>query len=148
MPPDADVADKILAEELRKGLRDATYLLRSMDGKYRLTAARVSLLALVVHAPQRVSALARELAIRVPSVTEQVICLEREGLVDRHPDPTDSRAVLVAITQFGKKILEEELEVRTRSLAHRLAGLTKEEKRSLGRGLRVLTKLIHESPSV
>ncbi|GAA1351331.1 MarR family winged helix-turn-helix transcriptional regulator [Falsarthrobacter nasiphocae] len=134
--------DKALAVSLRSTIRNATSLFRSLDGRHRVTSARLSLMGLILKGPQRVSVLARELAIRVPSVTEQVICLERDGLVERHPDPTDSRAVLVAITSAGRKLYLEELEARTVALGARLATLTDAEKVLLADALMVLNRVI------
>ncbi len=131
-----------LAADLRKALRGTLLLQRHLDGQSPLTSAHASLLDLIRDDPQRVSWLARELGIRVPSVTEQVIRLERNGMVQRAPDPTDSRAVLVAITPRGRKVLEEDLGVRVQALSSRLGLLSEAERDALAAAIGPLTKLV------
>lgn len=139
-----DAQDKLLASRIRKLLRDGTYVVRTLDSNLRLTPARLSLMSHVVNGPQRVSALAKVLAIRVPSVTEQVISLEREGLVERHPDPTDSRAVLVAATTLGRRVYAEETEIRTAVFARHLASLTQAEKDALNQCVPIFNRIISD----
>ena len=57
---------------------------------------------LVDHGPLRLGDLAEQLHIAPRSTTEVVDDLERRGLVERHPDPADRRATLVALTGDGK----------------------------------------------
>lgn len=56
---------------------------------------------LVEHGPLRLGDLAERLHIAPRSTTEVVDDLERRGLVERHPDPADRRATLVALTAEG-----------------------------------------------
>jgi len=56
---------------------------------------------LVDHDSLRLGDLAERLHIAPRSTTEVVDDLERRGLVDRHPDPADRRATLVALTTEG-----------------------------------------------
>ncbi|MGD6745345.1 MarR family winged helix-turn-helix transcriptional regulator [Streptomyces sp. BH106] len=51
------------------------------------------------------SALARELGQAPRSVTQSVEALEREGLVERTPAPTDARSKLVRLTPQGTEAL-------------------------------------------
>ncbi|MEV0270553.1 MarR family transcriptional regulator [Hamadaea sp. NPDC050747] len=53
------------------------------------------------HGELRLSALAEHLRIAARSTTEVVDDLETRGLVTRLPDPTDRRAILVALTEEG-----------------------------------------------
>ena len=50
----------------------------------------------------RVSHLATHLGIAPRSATEVADALERAGLLSRSPDPTDRRAVLLALTEHGR----------------------------------------------
>jgi len=56
---------------------------------------------LVEHGPLRLGDLAEKLHIAPRSTTEVVDDLEQRGLVERHPDPADRRATLVALTTEG-----------------------------------------------
>lgn len=53
----------------------------------------------------RQSVLAEELGQAARSVTQSVEALEREGLVERMPDPDDGRSKLVRLTTKGAKAL-------------------------------------------
>ncbi|MEV4624081.1 MarR family transcriptional regulator [Asanoa sp. NPDC049573] len=69
---------------------------RSLD-----RAAYVILRHLEEAGPQNVSALAARLNLDGSTVTRQVSAMEREGLIDREPDPSDGRGTLVSATQAG-----------------------------------------------
>jgi DNA-binding MarR family transcriptional regulator len=40
------------------------------------------------------------------AMTQIVTRLERDGLVERRPDPTDGRAVLVSVTPAGTSVID------------------------------------------
>jgi DNA-binding MarR family transcriptional regulator len=52
--------------------------------------------------PTRQNVLAAEFGLSPHSITDIVDGLERHGLAERRPDPTDRRAKLVAITEAGE----------------------------------------------
>jgi DNA-binding MarR family transcriptional regulator len=57
--------------------------------------------------PLRSSALAEQLRIAPRSATEVVDALEAKGLAERSPDPGDRRAILVSLTERGRRLGEE-----------------------------------------
>ncbi len=65
--------------------------------------------------PTRLTKLARTEQISQPGLTQLVTCLEQDGLVERRPDPTDGRAVLVQITDAGRQVGASRLKDRTRA---------------------------------
>jgi DNA-binding MarR family transcriptional regulator len=69
--------------------------------------------------PQRVTDLAEQLGVDAPTVTRKIQQLEREGLVERHPDPADRRASRIQLTPSGKKMIER-IEKARRSWLERL----------------------------
>nr|WP_237307955.1 winged helix DNA-binding protein [Streptomyces alboflavus] len=74
-------------------------------------------------------------------MTQLVTRLERDGLVERHPDPSDGRAVLVHITEAGRRVGRSRHEDRTRHLAPLIAQLTPEQRQSITEALPALTRL-------
>ena len=64
-------------------------------------AAYVILRHLQQGGPQNVSALAARLNLDGSTVTRQVTALERDGLVERHPDPRDGRGTVIEPTEKG-----------------------------------------------
>jgi DNA-binding MarR family transcriptional regulator len=89
----------------------------------------------------RVGDIARNLGIKVPSATEQIIKLERAGLVTRQPDPHDSRAVQVVTTEAGLAAVESANHRRNTMVAELLQGLTSAEVEQLAAALPVITKI-------
>lgn len=72
-----------------------------------LSLARARLL-MTLHAsgPMRMSDLAWELGVTSRTITTMVDALEDEGLLSRHPDPSDRRAILLAVTETGEARLD------------------------------------------
>ncbi|MGP3967462.1 MarR family winged helix-turn-helix transcriptional regulator [Streptomyces sp. 6N223] len=96
---------------------------------------------LAFRGPMRLSELTRTEQISQPGITQLVTRLEREGLVERRPDPSDGRAVLVHITEAGREIGRSRHDDRTRHLRPLLARLTPEERRALADALPALARL-------
>lgn len=136
-----DVRLLTLAQSFRTTLRHAVYLSRSMDGDGELTSMQMSTLGMAADAPLRVSRVAANLGIRVPSATEQIIKLEQAGLVSRRQDPADSRAVLVQLTEEGRTAWEAAGRRRNERVAALLAHLDDDDRAVLAAALPVIGKL-------
>ncbi|WP_434993455.1 MarR family winged helix-turn-helix transcriptional regulator [Arthrobacter sp. Ld5] len=144
MSPDTSDRELLaLAQSFRTTLRHAVYLSRSMDSEGDITTMQMSTLAMAADAPLRVSRVAANLGIRVPSATEQIIKLEQAGLVSRRPDPSDSRAVLVELTGKGRAAWEEAGRRRNARVAALLDRLDDDERATLAAALPVIEKINH-----
>ena len=55
----------------------------------------------------RLTALAEREAVSQPAMTGLVSRLQASGLVERHADPSDGRAVLVELTAAGRALIED-----------------------------------------
>ncbi|EFM09161.1 transcriptional regulator, MarR family [Paenibacillus curdlanolyticus YK9] len=53
------------------------------------------------------SDLARSLNVTLPTVTQTVNVLEARGLIERHRDPSDRRAVLLRLTAAGEQMTQD-----------------------------------------
>ncbi|MFB9681907.1 MarR family winged helix-turn-helix transcriptional regulator [Streptosporangium vulgare] len=91
--------------------------------------------------PVRLTELARTEQLSQPGITQLVTRLERDGLVERRPDPSDGRAVLVHITEAGRRIGRSRHDDRTRHLVPLIARLTAEQRRAIADALPALTRL-------
>nr|WP_311132526.1 MarR family transcriptional regulator [Nonomuraea gerenzanensis] len=91
--------------------------------------------------PLRLTDLTRTEQVSQPGITQLVTRLEREGLVERRPDPSDGRAVLVHITEAGRLIGRSRHEDRTRHLVPLVARLTAGQRRAIAAALPALTRL-------
>lgn len=80
------------------------------------TTTVTTLDTLLADGPARISDLAGREAISQPGMTTLVNRLEAAGLAERVPDPTDGRAVLVRITDGGRRLLANRRADRTAAL--------------------------------
>src|SRR6266576_467429 len=87
---------------------------------------------------QRWSHLIRWVNGTSPCITDIVDGLERLGMAERRPDPTDRRAKLVAITDAGLAGLDVANATRQRLLTHIFGALSEADRSTL---LRLLDKL-------
>jgi DNA-binding MarR family transcriptional regulator len=108
----------------------------------------LSALATLRERPRRITELASLERVAQPTMTVLVSRLEQRGWVERHPDPTDRRAVQVAITDAGTKVLDELIAKRTTLLAERLGELSETERETLARAIPILDRLIDGSSRV
>ena len=98
--------------DLMTGLSRIGMLLRS-EGWRRgettgLTPTQGQILVhLVMRGPARIGAIANEIAVTQPTVSDAVAALVRKGHVEKRPDPLDSRAVQLHPTDSGRQIAGE-----------------------------------------
>ena len=131
-----------LAEELDKRLTALWHVL-GRRGKRELSRTAASVLATLRDlGPRRITELAESEGIAQPTVTTLVGRMERDGLVERRPDPADARAVLVHLSAAGLERLDAMRVAREVVLEKRLATLTEHEREVLADALPVLDKLI------
>jgi DNA-binding MarR family transcriptional regulator len=89
--------------------------LRDIDQAFGISPRRFSALAgLAFDGPTSVGELAVFERVKRPSMTRLVQDMERDGLVQRRPDPADGRGVRIRITARGRALVGE---VRQRKIA-------------------------------
>lgn len=138
-----------LAQEFRDALRHSVYLVRRLDADGDLSAVQLGTLKMLQSDGARVGEIARNLGVKVPSATEQIIKLERAGLVQREADPEDSRGVRVRLTAEGEAAVEAANSRRNAVMAAMLGSLTEAERAALAAALPVIGKLnqsLHAPP--
>ncbi|MEU1482764.1 MarR family transcriptional regulator [Streptomyces sp. NPDC005752] len=91
--------------------------------------------------PKRLTALVGTEQISQPGLTQLVTRLERDGLVERRPDPADGRAVLVHITDSGRRIGQARHEDRGRYLIPLIDRLAPADRQAIAAALPALTRL-------
>lgn len=140
-PQPMPAALQALAQDFREALRHSVYLVRRLDADGELSAAQLSTLKMLLHDGVRVGEIARNLGVKVPSATEQIIKLEKSGLVRRDPDPHDSRAVRVVLTTEGRAAVDSANERRNAVMADILVTLSDSERQALAAALPVIEKI-------
>jgi DNA-binding MarR family transcriptional regulator len=92
--------------------------------------------------PRRITELAAAEGVTQPAITLLVNRLEERGWVERAPDPTDARAVLVGLTPHGRQVFET-LRAEYRALLHEeMATLPDRDVAALARAVEILDELI------
>jgi DNA-binding MarR family transcriptional regulator len=135
------VSESALAEQLNRSLRHIVLMLRRVSADQAITSQQLSVLGSLEHGPRRMTELAAEHGVRLPTMTAQINRLERDGLVERGRDGSDARVVTAALTAAGRERLAAGREQRIGFLAERFAALTDEERAAVAAALPALDKL-------
>ena len=107
-----------------------------------VSRTEVGVLRKLTAAPRRITELAAEERVTQPAITLLVNRLQERGWVERIPDETDRRAVLVSLTPDGHEVFER-LRAEYRALLHEeFASLEDDEVETLAAAVSVLDKLI------
>ncbi|MGN6815990.1 MAG: MarR family winged helix-turn-helix transcriptional regulator, partial [Solirubrobacterales bacterium] len=99
------------------------------------------------HGPMTPSEIAAIERVKRPTITRTLACLEREGLIDRAPDPADRRSALVSVNAAGRERLRRLRGRKNAYLARRMRALTDEEVQTLERAAEILERMREGEPS-
>ncbi|NIV55632.1 MAG: MarR family transcriptional regulator [Actinobacteria bacterium] len=131
------VADRLHAASIRLLRR-----LRAEDRHSGVGPARLSALSVLVFGgPLSLGALAAAERVKPPTMSRIVAGLERDGLVERRPDPQDVRAIRLRATPRGRRVLEQGRARRVDRLAEELRRLSTEELRQIERAVELIARL-------
>ncbi|MEV1201813.1 MarR family winged helix-turn-helix transcriptional regulator [Microbispora rosea] len=130
-----------LAENLSRELRHLVMLLRRTTAGQPVTAQQYSVLGSLEDGARRMTDLAEEHGVQLPTMSVQVNRLEEAGLVARGTDASDARVRTVELTVEGRDRLRAVRRARIAYLSGRLSGLTAEERTAIARALPALAKL-------
>jgi len=107
-----------------------------------VSRTEVGVLRVLRGGPRRITELAAEERVTQPAITLLVNRLAERGWVERVPDPSDGRAVLVSLTAGGAEAFER-LRAEYRALLHEeMAALDDSEVATLAAAVEILDKLI------
>lgn len=108
----------------------------------RLTPTSTAALATIErHGPLTPSELAELERVKRPTVTRTLNHLEREGLVERTPDPADGRSSLVSVNGAGRDRLRRLRGRKNAYLARRMRDLSPDEVETLERAAAILERM-------
>lgn len=110
-----------------------------------LTVAQAATLEALAGGPRRAVDLGRRLGITVSTLSRNVERLVQRGLVERHPDPDDARAVQLALTAAGRRAAAEVRDGEEEFAATILARLPAAERRTTVGNLERLLGAIREA---
>ena len=107
-----------------------------------LTPTSVAALATIErHGPITPSEIAEIERVKRPTITRTLGCLEREGLIDRTPDPDDGRSAMVSVNAAGRERLRRLRGRKNAYLARRMRDLSDEEVETLERAAEILERM-------
>lgn len=107
-------------ERLTLSIEDFNSVFIRLSASDRLSFSALSVLHTLSRVgPCRLSDLVRTEQIKQPALTSAVAKLERDGLVERRPDPGDGRASLLSLSQAGQSVVSR----RHADRVERLGGL-------------------------
>lgn len=136
-----------LAGAVNQLMRDMVLLLRRVSSELPVTSPQLSVLGSLSAGNRRMSDLAAEHGVRMPTMTAQVNRLERDGLAVRGRDASDARVVTVALTDAGREALAAGRAHRLDYLAERLSGLSPADRDAIAAAIPALSRMIKGAPS-
>jgi DNA-binding MarR family transcriptional regulator len=108
-----------------------------------LTPTSTSALATIErHGPLTPSELAQLERVQRPTVTRTLGCLEREGLLERMPDPADGRSSLVSVNAAGRERLRRLRGRKNAYLAKRMREMPADDVATLERAAEILEGML------
>jgi DNA-binding MarR family transcriptional regulator len=129
------------AAEFIASLQAATHALDDMRERqlerYGLSQGKLYVLAYLFNeeimqkAPPGASDIAEALCVSPATITGLLDGLERDGYLDRSRSVQDRRALLIHLTEKGRRFLDEYMPQQTRRVEDWLAPLTSDERREL-----------------
>jgi DNA-binding MarR family transcriptional regulator len=135
VPSDADLA---IADDVSGQLVRLLRLMERKQAQHRAehpdaveSATYLLLVHLVKDGPQRAGALAEAVHSDPSTISRQVAQLVRLGLVVRTADPEDGRATLLAATDEGMRVFEENRRARIERIAEMLDHWPEADRRRL-----------------
>ena len=134
--PLTDAAARLRMAIVRTGRRLRQEAAAESSG---LTPTSTAALATIErHGPLTPSELAELERVKRPTVTRTLGCLDREGLIERTPDPADGRSSLVAVNAAGRERLRRLRGRKNAYLAKRMRDLPAEDVEALERAAEIL----------
>jgi DNA-binding MarR family transcriptional regulator len=145
MEPAASVDRSSQLDEIAEALPQRTAALSRLfltRTSVCVSRTEVGVLRKLTDGPRRITELAADERVTQPAITLLVNRLTERGWVERVPDPSDGRAVLVSLTPVGEGVFEQ-LRAEYRALLHEeMAMLDDSEVAALAAAVDILDKLI------
>lgn len=131
-----------LASGLRHAITRLYLTLRRNAPLGDLSAAQASGLAVLHdHGHMRMGEFAERESVRMPTATALIDGLCRDGLVAREPDPDDRRAVVISITDIGRKAVADIRSRRDDAVTRALGELSDDQRAAIDAAMPALRAL-------
>jgi len=140
-PPDASEADLTQRQRVaRETARTIPRIMGSLAAGFReagtaIHPSQLRLLMMMHGGAVTPSDLADRMEVSLPTISKSLDGLERRGLVERTPDPTDRRRVLLVMTADGRSAMSESFDAGIAQLETALSSASDEELDRIEAGL-------------
>jgi DNA-binding MarR family transcriptional regulator len=132
-----------LADRLHSTAIHLLRLVRGQDAASGIGPAQLSALSVIVFGgPISLNDLARAEQVRPPTMSRIVDALEKSGLARRKINEQDRRAVVIAATAKGGKVLQQGRKRRVKFLAMHLSRVNRSELLEIERALQSVQKAL------
>jgi DNA-binding MarR family transcriptional regulator len=132
---------RMVAERFNRQIRDVVLMLRRASAGQCATTQQITVLGSLERGSRRMTELAAEHGVRLPTMTRQIGRLARDGFVSRGYDVADARVVTVELTPVGRRMLAIGREQRIAFLTGRMDMLSESEREAIEAALPALEKL-------
>ncbi len=147
MSTPADMPLETAVTELSLAIGQLLRRLRAETNPDGLTWSQTTALARLERGgPTTTADLARAETVKPQSMGATLAELEREGLVERRPHPTDGRQVLFALTEAGIEARRKRSAAKQKWLLAAMAGLDADERRTLVSSIALIKRLGEAAP--
>jgi DNA-binding MarR family transcriptional regulator len=138
MPDLSSDASEIRAATFRlsRRLRQQRAVTTMSDGQFAV------LVALKLHGPHTLTALAEREGVTAPSMNRTINCLEEPGYITRETDAADRRKVNITITEAGLAVVDETVHRRDEWLARVLADVPEADRAKLRAAAKIILEVI------
>lgn len=89
--------------------------------------------------PVRPSEIAKKMGVTLPAVSHHINALEKEGYIERLPDITDKRVLLISLSEKGKALDDEMREKFFRNIYNLVEYLGEDDSKEL---IRIMKKVV------
>jgi len=110
-------------------------------GQHPILPTQLGVLFILAEQPHNLSALAEQQAVSLPTMSNTITSLARQGLVQRSRDESDRRMVIIEITAAGQELLSNILHQMIAQVSHFLDELSPEDLSTLQAGLTIMHTL-------
>jgi DNA-binding MarR family transcriptional regulator len=133
-----------LSEEMHGVIARLVRRLRAEGAQHELSWSQLATMARLESGdPKTIAALAREEGVKPQSMGAIVASLERAGLVERDPHPSDGRQIMFSLTKEGRGIRNDGVRAKRKWLAAKITSeLNAAEQRTLRTALGLIERLL------
>ncbi|SFB03468.1 DNA-binding transcriptional regulator, MarR family [Cohnella sp. OV330] len=122
---------------------DLTRIIIRLPSTQKLSFTTLSVLhTLSRKSPMRLTELTAHEQVTQSGMTQLVTRLERDGLVERRPDPKDGRVVQVHLTEQGAAVIHSRRKERIARMMKFAEGLAPEEMQAIASAIPALRRLV------